>query len=427
MTTETKRQAPITPSSDLVANNDTVDGPAISRRLVLVFAVACGLVAANLYYAQPLLAAIAAAFHSSSGTVGLVATVTQAGYAIGLAAIVPLGDLLDRRLLIVAILCCTTVALLAAALAPSLIVLAAASLFVGLTSVAAQVLAPFAASLASDQERGRVVGTVMSGLLLGILLARTASGLVAGLVSGVLGHEAWRAIYGVAIVLMIGVNTVLWRVLPRSQRETSHLSYGALMKSIVPLIKEEAVLRRRSVYGALVFASFSVFWTSIAFLLARPPFDYSSAVIGLFGLVGVAGALCASVAGRLADRGLQRLSTPGFLLIALVSYVPLALGAHSILLLVAGVVGLDLGVQGTQITNQSEIYRLRPKARSRLTTVYMTSYFTGGAIGSATSALVFGAAGWTGVCLLGAAFAGSAVVFWLTEPRTVDVVDRAAA
>jgi len=414
MTTEAKRRSGgvATPHA---AGEEAADEHTISRRLVLVFAVACGLVVANLYYAQPLLAAIAVAFRRSSGMVGLVATLTQGGYAVGLAFIVPLGDLLDRRLLVVAILCCTTLALLVAALAPSLLVLTAASLFVGLTSVAAQVLVPFAASLANDEERGRVVGTVMSGLLIGILLARTASGLVDGLAGGVLGRGAWRAIYGLAIVLMIGVNVVLWRELPRLPRpRESRLSYGALLASIGPLIKEEPVLRRRSAYGGLVFAAFSVFWTSIAFLLARSPFDYSSALIGLFGLVGVAGALCASFAGRLADRGLQHLATAGFLLAALVSFVPLALGAHSVTLLVAGVV--LLGVQGAHITNQSEVYRLRPEARGRLTTVYMTSYFSGGAIGSATSALVFGVAGWTGVCLLGAAFVAAAFALWLTTP-----------
>jgi len=386
------------------------DAP-LSRRLVLVFAVACGLVVANVYYAQPLLETIARDFHAGSGAVGLVATLTQVGYAVGLALVVPLGDLLDRRRLIVTILCATTLALLAASAAPSVVALALVSLAIGGASVVAQILVPFAATLASDAERGRVVGTVMSGLLIGILLARTVAGLI-GQVAG------WRTVYGVAAALMVALIVVLWRELPRPQQHETTLTFGQLLGSLVPLIRKEPVLRRRAVYGALAFAAFSVFWTSVAFLLSRPPFGYSQAIIGLFGLVGVAGALSASVAGRLADRGHARAATGGFLIVTLAAFGLLALGARNVALLAAGVILLDLGVQGAQITNQSEIYRLRPEARSRLTTIYMTSYFVGGAVGSATSAVVFGLAGWSGVCLLGAGYIAAAVAFWLTEQRT---------
>jgi predicted MFS family arabinose efflux permease len=249
----------------------------------------------------------------------------------------------------------------------------------------------------------------MSGLLAGILLARTVAGLVAQL-------AGWRAMYGIGALLMLGLVAVLWRELPRSDEErTAQLSYGRLLRSLGTLVRAEPVLRRRSVYGALTFAAFGVFWTSMAFLLSRPPFGYSQAIIGLFGLAGLAGALAASFAGRLADRGLVRYSTGGFLLVALLSFGLLALGGRSVLLLIAGVVLLDLGVQGTHITNQSQIYRLRAEARSRLTTVYMTSYFIGGALGSATSALVFDRFGWSGVCLLGALYLTLAVLYWLTE------------
>ncbi len=385
----------------------------LSPCLVWVFAVACGLVVANLYYAQPLLNTIATAFRSSSGTVGGVATLTQAGYALGLAFIVPLGDLLDRRRLVVGVLCETALALLLAAAASSIAMLAAASLLIGLTSVVAQVLIPFAASLADEAERGRVVGRVMSGLLVGILLARTVSGVIAQGASGVLGHAGWRAVYVIAAALMVALIAVLWRALPRPPRPEAQ-SYAQLLRSMGPLVREEPVLRRRAVYGALAFASFSVFWTSAAFLLARPPYRFGEGAIGLFGLVGVAGALCASLAGRLADRGLQRFATPAFLFTTVVAYGLMALGGTRLSALIVGVVLLDLGVQGTQITNQSEIYRLRPEASSRVTTIYMTTYFIGGAVGSATSAAAFGAAGWTGVCLLGAGYAGLTVLAWLT-------------
>jgi predicted MFS family arabinose efflux permease len=389
----------------------------LSPRLVLVFAAACGLAVANNYYAQPLLAAIARTFHSGSATAGLTVTLTQVGYVGGLALLAPLGDLLDRRRLVTIVLGAAALALLTAALSPSLGALAAASLLVGVTSVAAQILVPFAANLAPEEARGRIVGTVMSGLLLGILLARTFAGIVGQIAAGVVGPDAgWRVVYGIAVVLMLGLCAVLWRVLPGGRSATAtDLSYGALLRSIGTLVREEPALRLRCAYGALSFAAFSVFWTSIAFHLARPPFGYAAAVIGLFGLAGVAGALCASVAGRLADRGLARTTTGLCALVMLVSYGLLALGDHLVWPLIVGVVLLDLGVQGIHITNQSLIYRLRPEARSRLTTAYMTTYFVGGALGSAGSALAFAGAGWPGVCLLGAVLGVLALALWLAE------------
>lgn len=385
-------------------------GAGISRRLVLVFAIATGVVVANMYYAQPLLDTIAREFHTTSGAVGLIVTLTQLGYAVGLLFIVPLGDLLERRRLVVTVLVGTTLALAGSALAPTIGVLAALAALVGVTSVVAQVLIPFAASLAAEAERGRVVGTVMSGLLVGVLLARTFSGLIAQV-------AGWRAVYWIAAALMLAMIAVLWHELPRVGRAGTSLAYGRLLKSVWELVRTEPVLRLRSLYGSLAFAGFSVLWTSIAFLLAHPPYNYGQAMIGLFGLLGVAGALCASVAGRLADRGWARYSTGAFVVLSLAAFGLLALGATHLLPLVAGIVLLDLGVQGTQITNQSEIYRLRPEARSRVTTAYMVSYFIGGAAGSFTSAVVFGWAGWAGVCLLGAAFSTANVALWLMELR----------
>lgn len=393
------------PAQDHAAQSQA---PHIARRTVLIFAVACGLVVANLYYAQPMLNVIGREFKSGAGAVGLVVTLTQVGYAVGLLFVVPLGDLLNRRRLVSAVLLATTAALIAAALAPSLALLAAVSLIIGLTSVVAQVLVPYAASLSRPEERGRVVGAVMSGLLIGILLARTFSGLV-GQVS------SWRVVYWLAAGLMLLLIFVLRHELPRADPHPEAPAYGPLLRSVGRIVREEPLLRRRSVYGALVFAAFSVFWTTAAFLLSRPPYSFGQAVIGLFGLAGVAGALCASVAGRLADRGFSRPSTGAFLLAALLSFSLLALGGRFLIPLILGVIVLDLGVQGTHITNQSEIYRLRPEARSRLTTAYMVTYFIGGSLGSATSAVVYARFGWGGVCLLGAAYLAVAVAYWLTE------------
>lgn len=386
--------------------------PALSPRLVLILAVACGLMVANLYYAQPLLDDIARAFGIGSGLAGLVVTLTQLGYAAGLLFLVPLGDRMDRRRLVFTILGGLVMALLGALIAPSIAVLAVAGIAIGLTSVGAQVLVPFAATLADEAERGRVVGQVMSGLLLGILLARVASGILGQLVG-------WRAVYGIAAALMVGLSLVLWRELPTVPvaSDAARGSYASLLRSVGTLVWEEPILRRRMAYGALGFAAFSVLWTSLAFLLVQHPYGYGQAAIGAFGLLGAAGALCASFAGRLADRGLTFPATGGFLLAALIAFGLLALGGADLVPLIAGVLLLDLGAQGMQVTNQSVIYRLRPEARSRLTTAYMTTYFLGGALGSATAAFTLARGGWSAICLLGATYIGVALLLWLTEKR----------
>jgi predicted MFS family arabinose efflux permease len=371
------------------------------RRVVWVMAAAAGLSAGNLYYAQPLLEAIARTFSATRAAVGLLVTMTQLGYALGLLVLVPLGDLLERRALVVTVLLGTALALVGAGLSPSLPLLAAASLAVGLTSVVAQIVVPFAASLATDRNRGRVVGTVMSGLLLGILGART----VAGVVGDLFG---WRIMYLAAAGAMLLLAAVLAVLLPRYVQEP-RIGYPALLRSTFRLVVEEPLLRRRAFYGGMMFACFSVLWTSLSFLLSRPPYGYRESVIGLFGLIGIAGVLAASSAGRLADRGHTRTLTRAGLALVVGSFALLAWGGQALAPLVAGIVLLDLGVQGIHITNQSVIYTLRPEARSRLTSVYMTSYFLGGATGSAAAAVVFDRGGWLPTCALGVGFGGVAL------------------
>jgi predicted MFS family arabinose efflux permease len=357
----------------------------LTRSLVLLFAVACGVAAANLYYAQPILSTIARTLHTSSGTAGLVVTFSQIGYAAGLALLVPLGDLLTRRRLIPAVLAVTTAGLIASASAPGIGPLIAAALVTGTGTVAAQLVIPMAAHMADDVNRGRVVGTVMTGLLLGILLARTASGLVAGL-------AGWRAVYLMAAALTAALAVVLWRVLPPEQ-ERARIGYGALLATTARLLATERVLQLRAFYGALGFAGFSVLWTTIAFLLAGPPYHYGDVTIGLFGLAGAAGALCANVAGRWADRGGTKIATVAFAACLGLSFLPLWYGRDNLVLLIVGILLLDIGTQGIQVTNQSIIYRLAPAARSRVNSAYMVCYFAGGALGSATAS----------ICLLGAA------------------------
>ncbi len=369
--------------------------PRLPRSLVLLFALSCGLSAANLYYAQPVLSTISHTFGTSSGVTGLVVTFAQIGYAVGLALLVPLGDIVARRRLVPAVLLLTSAALLASALAPNVTVLTVLALVVGLGSVAAQVLVPMAASLADDENRGQIVGTVMTGLLLGILLARTVSGVIAQV-------SSWRVVYFTAAGMVFVLALTLARRLPAEQPRP-RIGYGTLLRSTVRIFIRQQQLRRRALYGALGFAAFSVFWTTVAFLLSGAPYHYNDLTIGLFGFGGAAGALFANLAGRWVDRGLHHHTTLLFSVCMAVSFLLLWIGRTNLVALIAGILVLDAGVQGLQVTNQGIIYALAPAARSRINSAYMVCYFAGGAIGSAASAAIYNSDRWAGVCELGAA------------------------
>ena len=374
----------------------------LSRGLIAVMAVGCGLAAANLYYAQPLLHTIAKSLRTGPGTAGLIVTVSQIGYAVGLALLVPVGDIVARRRLVPVVLGLTAIALGAAALAPGIGVLVPVMSFVGLGSVAAQILVPFAAVLAGPERRGAVVGTVMSGLLMGVLLARTMSGLIAG-------AAGWRLVYAIAAGLMLALGAVLARALP-DDGDRPDLPYGRLLASTVRVFTHDPVLRRRALFGSLAFAGFSILWTTIAFLLAGSPYRYRVSTIGLFGLIGAAGVLCANLAGRLADRGWTRQASAGFASLTVLSWMPLWLGRHSLGWLIVGVLALDVGTTGTHITNQSVMYAGTGADRSRANAAYMTCYFVGGAIGSATASAAYSAGSWPAVCALGVAVAGAGLL-----------------
>jgi predicted MFS family arabinose efflux permease len=374
-----------------------------------MMAIATGVAVANNYYVQPLLEAIRRSFHTGPATAGLIVTAAQIGYAAGLVFLLPLGDLLERRRLVVAMSLVCAGGLVAYSFAPDLGVVFAAAVLVGGTSVLAQIIVSFAASLAEDAERGRVVGTVMSGLLLGILLARTVAGYIAQL-------SSWRVVYLVAAGVTALLGLVSYIELPR-YKEDLGLSYPAVLASVFALFRDEPTLRRRSLYGGLSFGAFSVLWTTLAFLLSKAPYHYSTGTIGLFGLVGAAGAAMASLAGRLADRGKQAAVTTLTSLAILVAFVVLWALPHLLGALIAGIVLLDLGCQGLHISNQSEIYKLAPKARSRVNAAYMTSYFIGGTLGSVGAALCYGAAGWAASCGLGSAFGAVTFVVSLGERR----------
>ncbi|MFO4010808.1 MFS transporter [Enterobacter hormaechei] len=376
----------------------------LSPALILLMSVATGLAVASNYYAQPLLDTIARAFDLSASSAGFIVTAAQLGYAAGLLFLVPLGDMFERRMLIVSMTLLAAGGMLITASSQSLTMMIIGTALTGLFSVVAQILVPLAATLASPEKRGKVVGTIMSGLLLGILLARTVAGLLASL-------GGWRTVYWVASVLMLIMALALWRGLPKVKQE-NHLNYPQLLASVFSLFTRDKLLRTRAILGCLTFANFSILWTSMAFLLAAPPFNYSEGVIGLFGLAGAAGALGARPAGGLADKGKSHMTTSAGLVLLLLSWAAIWYGHVSVLALIVGILVLDLTVQGVHITNQTVIYRVKPDARNRLTAGYMTSYFIGGAAGSLISASAWQHAGWTGACAIGAIVAAINLLVW---------------
>ena len=376
----------------------------LSPALILLMSVATGLAVASNYYAQPLLETIARNFSLSASSAGFIVTAAQLGYAVGLLFLVPLGDMFERRAMIVSMTLLAAGGMLITASSQSLSMMILGTALTGLFSVVAQILVPLAATLASPDKRGKVVGTIMSGLLLGILLARTVAGLLAGI-------GGWRTVYWVASVLMVVMALALWRGLPKVKSET-HLNYPQLLGSVFSLFIKDKLLRTRALLGCFTFANFSILWTSMAFLLASPPFNYSEGVIGLFGLAGATGALGARPAGGLADKGKSHLTTTAGLVMLLLSWAAIWYGHVSVLALIIGILVLDLTVQGVHITNQTVIYRVKPDARNRLTAGYMTSYFIGGAAGSLISASAWQHAGWTGVCAVGSVMALLNLLVW---------------
>ncbi|EIH8882139.1 MFS transporter [Escherichia coli] len=376
----------------------------LSPALIVLMSIATGLAVASNYYAQPLLDTIARNFSLSASSAGFIVTAAQLGYAAGLLFLVPLGDMFERRRLIVSMTLLAAGGMLITASSQSLAMMILGTALTGLFSVVAQILVPLAATLASPDKRGKVVGTIMSGLLLGILLARTVAGLLANL-------GGWRTVFWVASVLMALMALALWRGLPQMKSET-HLNYPQLLGSVFSMFISDKILRTRALLGCLTFANFSILWTSMAFLLAAPPFNYSDGVIGLFGLAGAAGALGARPAGGFADKGKSHHTTTFGLLLLLLSWLAIWFGHTSVLALIIGILVLDLTVQGVHITNQTVIYRIHPDARNRLTAGYMTSYFIGGAAGSLISASARQHGGWAGVCLAGATIALVNLLVW---------------
>lgn len=384
--------------------------PSMSHALALLFATACGMSVANIYFAQPLLDQLSNEFSINHSIIGVVITITQIFYGLGLLLLVPLGDLLNQRRLIVGQMLLSTTALVIVGTASSSIVLFAGMALVGLLAVVTQTLVAFAATIASPTERGRVVGIVTSGIVIGILLART----FAGILTDVAG---WRSVYLFSAALMLLMVFMFVKMLPNVEREVKSLSYPQLIRSVLALFIQERTLRVRSVLAMLIFADFSILWTSLVLPLSTPPIALSHSAIGAFGLVGVAGALAAARAGKLADQGYGQRTTGIALALLLISWLFISYIEQSLIALVIGIVLLDLAVQAIHVTNQTMILPLHTEARSRLTAGYMVFYSIGSAGGSIASTQIYVHCGWGGVSLLGASVSALALLFWAMTRR----------
>ena len=369
------------------------------RSLVWLFAIASGLSVANVYYAQPLLDALARDFAIGDAAIGGVIAATQIGCAMALLLLVPLGDRVNRRRLMATQVILLIAALAAVSMASTAVMLLGCMLAVGLLGTAmTQGLISYAASAAAPHEQGRVVGAAQSGVFIGLLLARVFSGSISDLFG-------WRGVYILAALLMLGIALPLWRRLPVLAAAPNPLSYPRLLISMLALLRQEKVLQVRGVLALLMFAAFNIFWSALVLPLSAPPFRFTHTEIGALGLVGVIGALAAGRAGKWADRGYGQRTSAAALALSLMAWSPAAL--------LVGIVLLDLGGQALHVTNQSMIFRTRPEAHSRLVGLYMLFYALGSGLGAVSTTAVYAHAGWQGVCLLGASVSLLALLFWL--------------
>ena len=376
------------------------------RSMVWLFATASGLSVANVYYAQPLLDALANDFGISLAAVGGVVTATQIGCALALLLVVPLGDKVDRRRLMAVQLIALVVALVSVSMAQSSSALLIGMLATGMLGTAmTQGLIAYAASAASPHEQGRVVGAAQGGVFTGLLLARVFAG-------GISDIAGWRGVYLCAAALMLMIALPLWWRLPALPAVTATMSYPHLIGSMLTLLRQEKVLQIRGVLALLMFASFNIFWSALVLPLSAPPFNFSHTAIGAFGLAGAVGALAAGRAGRWADRGYAQRTSAAALSILLLAWWPLSLMDRSLGILLIGIILLDLGGQALHVTNQSMIFRTRPEAHSRLVGLYMLFYAVGSGLGALGTTMAYACAGWPGVCLLGASVSLLALVFW---------------
>lgn len=375
-------------------NNDNIKNTnVLTKLLILIMAITCGLTVANLYYIQPLLGDMAKSFNVHEVSVGSAAMLTQIGYAVGMIFILPLGDIKERKNLITIMLLFSVISLFTMAFSQNIYMLIISSFAVGFTSIIPQLIIPLAAQLSNPNERGKIIGTVMSGLLIGILVSRTISGLIGS-------HFGWRVVYIVAAIMMIILTLVLRKVIPITN-PVSEVRYFDLLKSLPKLIKDEPILREASLNGALMFAAFSAFWTTLTFLLESSHYNMGSQAAGLLGLVGIVGALAAPIVGKLADKKGSRYVIGICIIIVSLSYILFLFLGFKMIGLIIGVILLDLGVQSSNISNQARVHSMNEEKRNRINTVYMVSFFLGGSLGSFLGSSAYSNFGWVGVCIFG--------------------------
>lgn len=399
-----------------MANASAVESPAsvsLSPSMTFLLAAACGLIVANLYYAQPLVGLISASLGLSPGAAGLIVTLTQIGYGLGLLLIVPLGDLFENRRLILVITGLGTLAIVAAGLADTPLQFLAAALFIGIGSVAVQIIVPYAAHMAAEEHRGAAVGNVMSGLMVGIMLARPVSSFIAEFLP-------WHSVFFISAAVLVVLMLVLGRVLPDRVPKTG-LSYGALLASMGHLVVTTPILRRRALYQACLFGAFSLFWTTTPLLLSGPEFGLSQGQIALFALAGAAGAIAAPIAGRMADRGwsfwASRAAMASIAAAFLITHIAPTGSVLALGLLTFAAILLDFGATTNLVLGQRAIFVLGSEYRSRLNGLYMATFFAGGAIGSAIGGWLYAEGGWWAASMFGLALPVAALFYSLTEGR----------
>ncbi|PLR34183.1 MFS transporter [Chimaeribacter arupi] len=390
-------------NAEVVEQMASAEAPVLTPQITFLFSLTSALAVANVYSAQPLLESMSASLKVVPGTIGSVITATQAGYAAGLLFLVPLGDRVNRKALVITHLLLSVLALAAAGLSQNLATLLCAMLFTGLMAVVVQLMVAWAAVLAAPRRRGQVVGTVTSGIVLGILLARVISGTIADL-------AGWRAVYLTAAGLMLLVACLLGKAMPSTPPRRPAPGYISLLLSVFRLFFTEPQLRKRGLLALLIFAAFSMLWTSMVMPLTAMSLSHTQ--IGLFGLAGMAGALAASKAGAWADGGRGQRATGTALVVLTLSWLPIAYAETSLLWLVIGVITLDFAVQTIHVTNQSILLAARPDAASRLVGAYMCFYSVGSALGAIAATALYARWGWQPVCFAGASVSACALLFW---------------
>lgn len=376
---------------------------ALSSGMTMLFSLTCALAVANVYSAQPLLQSMATSLKVSPAMIGSIVTATQAGYAIGLLFLVPLGDWMNPKRVVMTQLLFSVVALVMAGLSRSVTVLLCAVMVIGLMAVVVQLIVAWAARLATPQKRGQVIGTLTSGIVTGILLSRFISGAIADI-------AGWRAVYLTSACLMLLITCFVWKVMPSPPPRPCRPSYLSLLKSVFRLFITEPQLRKRGMIALLIFAAFSMLWTTMVMPLTALSLTHTQT--GMFGLAGMAGVLAASRAGKWADRGFAQRTTGLALALLVFSWLPVAYVENSLCWLVAGIIALDFAVQAVHVSSQSLIIAARPAAASRLVGAYMCFYSLGSAAGALIATQLYAYWGWQAVCLAGASVSACAFLIW---------------